>query len=288
MVRKLGRYIGLQFEEVIYSKLTDDFGGHPFLIRQACSVIHEECKGDRPAIVDKPLYEKIKKQFFENANHYLDMVVQVLKDWYSDEYEMLKFLAQEDISSFTEFAEDNLNFTKHLIGYGLLQKSKNGYAFNIEALKEYLGKQHKYERINLSEAEKLEEISKRRNALEKSLRKIFRNTLKMNFGGKKALEKIIAAIPENRRESLRSYNIDTILSPDSSPLFLLDLTHLLKREWELFQHVFETEKNKSVLMLQEINQYGRPDAHAKSIDNNQFQQLRIYFTQLEVVTDEWG
>jgi hypothetical protein len=288
MVGKLGRFIGLEFDDVIYSKLTDDFGGHPFLIRQACSVIHNECKGDRPAKVDKPLYEKVKKQFFNNASHYLDMVVQVLKDWYPDEFEMLKYLAQEDTKTFTDFAEDNLNFTKHLIGYGLLQKSSNGYAFNIEALKKHLGNQYKYERINMSESDKLQEISTRRNAIEKSLRKISRNTLKMNLGKKKGLEKMISAIPSHRRESLESYDIDGLLSPDSSPLFLLDITNLFKRDWEIFKHIFEMGKTKLILMLEEINQYGRPDAHAKKIDNNQFQQLRIYFSQLEVIVDEWS
>lgn len=37
MVRKLGRYMGMKFDERIYGLLTEDFGGHPFLIRQFCS-----------------------------------------------------------------------------------------------------------------------------------------------------------------------------------------------------------------------------------------------------------
>ena len=31
MVRKLGRYMGLHFDEMLYAKLVEDFGGHPFL-----------------------------------------------------------------------------------------------------------------------------------------------------------------------------------------------------------------------------------------------------------------
>ena len=287
MVRKLGRYIGLKFDEVIFSKLTDDFGGHPFLIRQACSVIHEHCTGDRPALVDKPLYEKVKKQFLAQASDYLDMIIQVLKDWYPDEFEMLKYLANNDVKTFTEFAEDNLNFTKHLIGYGLLQRSDNGYAFNIEALSDYLSRRHKYERINLSEDEKLEEISRRRNSLEKSLRKIVRNVLKTTYGKNKALDVVLSAIPSSRRDSLSSLNIDQILSTDYSPLFFLDLVNLFKRDWESFKHVFNMEKQKLVLILEEINTIGRPDAHAKSITKDQFDQLRIYFNTLDTVFDEW-
>ncbi len=287
MVQKLGNYTGLKFDEIIFSKLADDFGGHPFLIRQACSVIHDECKLDRPVKVDKALYEKTKKKFIDNLTHYLNMVTQVLKDWYPDEYEMLKYLAHEDMDAFNEFAYDNAEFTKHLIGYGLIQHSGNGYAFNIEIIKEYLSHQHKYERINLTNDEMVEEVSRRRNILEKGLRKIIKNTLKIKMGKKKALEKLLSSITEPRRASLASYDIDGLLSVDSSPLFFLDLKNVISREWESFEHIFEMEKNKIILMLDEINTIGRPEAHAKKIEQSDFDQLRLYFNKLESIIDDW-
>lgn len=287
MVNKLGKYIGLDFDEIIFSKLTDDFGGHPFLIRQACSVIHKECKGERPIKVDKALYEKTKKKFIENSTHYLDMVIQVLKDWYPDEYEMLKYLSQGDTNTFLEFATDNSEFTKHLIGYGLIQHSANGYAFNIEAVKEYMCNEHKYERINLTEVEKVEEVSRRRNILEKNLRKIIKNSLKMKFGQKKALEKLLASVAEKRRTTLNSLSFDDIMAIDSSPLFFLELKNIINREWESFQHIFEIEKEKMMLILDEINKVGRPEAHAKKIEKSDFDQMRLYFNKLEPILEEW-
>lgn len=287
MIRKLGQYIGLKFDDIVISKLADDFGGHPFLIRQACSVIHDECSGDRPATVDKALYEKIKQQFFDNSTHYLDMIVQVLRDWYLDEYDMLKFLSQNDLDSFNVLAEDNPNFTRHLIGYGIIQKSNYGYSFKIEAVKEYLGIQHKYERIHLSNEEKVEEISRRRNTLERTLRKIIRNTLVMRYGKNKALEKVLAAIPSSRTESLRSYDINEILKTDNSPLYFIDLENILKRDWGDFENIFTSEKGKTILMLSEINSIGRPDAHAKSINEDNFTLLRIHFNTIEDILKEW-
>ncbi|MBN0764899.1 hypothetical protein JTM21_41235, partial [Pseudomonas aeruginosa] len=41
MVTRLGDYMGLKFDALISAKLTEDFGGHPFLIRQACSQINK-------------------------------------------------------------------------------------------------------------------------------------------------------------------------------------------------------------------------------------------------------
>lgn len=288
MVKKLGSYVGLNFDEIIFSKLTDDFGGHPFLIRQACSVIHNEYKGERPVKVDKALYEKTKKQFIENSTHYLNMVIQVLKDWYSDEYEMLKYLAQGDTATFLEFANDNTEFTRHLIGYGLIQHSSNGYAFNIESVKEYISNEHKYERINLSEEEKVEEVSRRRNILEKQLRKVIKNSLKINFGQKKALEKLLSSLPEKRRESLNTWKFDDLVAIDSSPLYFLELKNLVSREWDSFKNVFEMDKGKLILMLDEINAIGRPEAHAKNIQQSDFEQMRLYFNRLESILNEWA
>lgn len=287
MVSQLGKYIGLDFDEIIYSKLTEDFGGHPFLIRQACSVIHNESRGERPIKVDKALYEKIKNKFIDNSSHYLDMVIKVLRDWYPDEYEMLKYLAQGNIETFLEFASNNNDLTKHLIGYGLIQHSVNGYAFNIEAVREYMNVEHKYERINLTDDEKVEEIDRRRNVLEKNLRKIIKNTLIITFNKKKALEKLIASIPENRRGSLAVYSLDEILSADSSPLFFLELINIINREWDSFKNIFEVEKERLLIILNDINTLGRAGAHAKTIEQTDFEQLRLHFNKLEKIFQEW-
>ena len=80
MIRKLGRYMGLKFDEIIYGKITEDFGGHPFLMRQICSTINSISSGDRPTYVDKALYEKAKQHFLLNSKHYVEMVIQVLSD----------------------------------------------------------------------------------------------------------------------------------------------------------------------------------------------------------------
>lgn len=288
MIRKLGRYMGLRFDEVLYSKLVEDFGGHPFLIRQFCSKVHEACRGDRPVQVDKSLYLKIMQSFQRTAIDYLAMIVSVLRDWYPDEYDMLRILAQGDQKAFSAFAEDHAVYTKHLIGYGLITQSVHGFGFNIEALRVYLNNLHKFERLNLTADEKVAEVSARRNRIEKSLRVLVRNTLRAAYGRKKAGEVVLKAIPERRRESIGTSEIDVLLARDTSPLFFLELISIIKREWDSFQNVFELEKNKIELMLEEINSSGRPDAHAKYVDNDEFDQLRLYFKKLERILEDWS
>jgi len=235
---------GLHFDEILFSKLVEDFGGHPFLIRQFCSEINKACKGDRPEQVDRALYNSVMSKFRRVAIDYLSMIVSVLHEWYPEEYEMLRFLAHGDHTSFAAFADDHALYTKHLIGYGLVTQSDHGFSFNIEALREYLNNLHKYERLNLSDDEKTAEISARRNRIGKLLRVTIRNSLHSACGRKKAGECVLAAITNKRRKSVGTADIDVLLSRDSSPLFFLELIAVIKRERPAFQNVFEMEKNK--------------------------------------------
>jgi hypothetical protein len=288
MVRRLGRYVGLQFDELIYAKLCDDFGGHPFLIRQICSLIHRSAAGDRPLRVDKALYQGVKKEFTRSAVDYLEMIVQVLQDWYPDEYDMLRFLAQGDDSTFAQFARDHERYTRHLIGYGLIEQGATGYCFKVEAVRTFLETSHRYERLNLTDEEKRAEISLRRNRIERGLRGLVRNTLRTAYGKKKASERVLAAVPESRRSRLRDHDIDALLDPESSGLFFLELIQLIERDWDVFQNILEMDKDEARVLLNAVNRDGRPDAHAKAVDADTFAQLRLHFKKLEGILEEWG
>lgn len=287
MVRKLGRYMGLHFDEMLYAKLVEDFGGHPFLIRQFCSDVHKACAGDRPVKVDRALYGKVMTTFRRTAIDYLSMIVSVLRDWYPDEYDMLRFLAQDDQDTFASFAQDHATYTKHLIGYGLMTQSAHGYTFNIEALREYLNNLHKYERLNLSDDEKVAEISARRNRIERLLRVAVRNALRAAYGRKKAGERVRGSLSEKRRVSVGTSDIDILLSRDTSPLYFRELISVVTREWSALQNLFELEKGKLLLILEEVNESGRPDAHAKYVSDDEFAQLRLYLKKLETILDAW-
>ena len=128
MVSKLGRYMGLRFDEVLYGKLVEDFGGHPFLIRQFCSKIHEACKGEnRPVDVDRALYRRVMDEFGSTVEAYLGMMIDVLREWYRDEYDMLVFLATQDFDMFEQLAAEHARYTSHLKGYGLVAQGRHGF-----------------------------------------------------------------------------------------------------------------------------------------------------------------
>lgn len=286
MVSRLGDYMGLKFDPLLFGKLTEDFGGHPFLIRQMCSLINKLASSNRPVSVDKAVYLKAKKEFGANSFDYLEMMVHVLREWYPDEYDMLRFLAQGDFDNFNNFANNHDNYTRHLIGYGIIQGGDNGYTFNLESLAEVIRKNHTYEKLNLSQEEKVQEVSLRRSRLEKKLRSLIKNCLRVSFGAKEASVRVLSALPEKRREALQKEGLASLLDKDQSPLFFLELISVVRREWGAFENMVTIDKPKFVLMLEEINTSGRPDAHAKLISDEDFTQLRLYFKKIDDLFDE--
>lgn len=91
MVRSMGRIMGLKFEEPVYGKMFEDYGGHPFLIRRVFSQIAHQNQ-ERPITINRIKYTNARDQF-NFTNNYFEMILEVLIKFYPDEYEMLKFLA---------------------------------------------------------------------------------------------------------------------------------------------------------------------------------------------------
>jgi hypothetical protein len=85
MVRRLGRIMGLRFDEIVYSKLTEDFGGHPFLIRHVCSLINKLSSGERPTDINNIVYEKVQPKFYAEYGNFIQMILNVLKNYYPDD-----------------------------------------------------------------------------------------------------------------------------------------------------------------------------------------------------------
>ncbi|MDO8283282.1 MAG: hypothetical protein Q7U10_11790 [Thermodesulfovibrionia bacterium] len=286
MVNRIGTIMGLSFDDIICSKLTDDFGGHPYLIRHMCSLINRNVLKKRPAHVNKLIYEDSKKTFINKYSSYTEMILTVLIDFYKDEYEMLKYLAIGENRTFFEFSNLSPNYTNHLLGYGIIEKHDDGYCFKIEAVKDYLMGKHKYVNLDLSQEDILKEISERRNRLEPLIRHIIRTQFIANYGKKKALNNILNIIDTNRRDKFKLLSYDEIFDSKTTPLYFEDLRKIIIEHWDVFSNIFEIEKRYIDSMMKEVNKY-RPDAHAKTIDKNELDNFRKSITQLEQLVDKF-
>lgn len=298
MVQRLGGYMGIDFTDTICGHLEEDFGGHPLLIRQMCSFIHKNTHEKRPFKVDKSFYNDIKKRFYLSStgfNKYAEMILNVLVSDYPDEYDMLTFLATGDNASFNGFAQIDRSYTSHLLNYGIIEENAkhDGYSFKIEAIGDYLRQKMRYQRINLTQEEKWAEIGERRNRLEPKLRNFVRVQLKSGHGLATATDRIKSALigddPSNKEriKRMRSPVYNDFFDPHKVNIYLRTLFKVISDNYEkCFRNLFEEDVDLFKAKAKIIASYGRPDAHAKEIDDNEFQLFRSAMSWLEGVIND--
>ncbi len=286
MVKKLGRLMGLKFDDLVYAKLTEDFGGHPFLIRHVCSVINTLCPPERPFTIDKSLYERGKLLFSQKHNNYVEMILGVLNDYYNDEYAMLEYLALEDIETFNDLANLSPYYTNHLLGYGIIDKPNDTFYFKIETVKDYLVQKNKYKKIGLTPEAMIAEISERRNNIEPKLRLIVRNQLKASLGKSAAKEAVLDILGERRKNDLSKFSFEDLFDPNKSEIYWEDLRKIINKYWDVFKNIFARNQQDFDIKMQFINKM-RADAHAKVVSKDDMQYFRICMSGIENLVGDY-
>lgn len=279
MLNRLGGYMGIQFTPEVIAHVQEDFGGHPLLIRQMCSYIHRSIPTTRPVEIRTQDYLVYKKRFYDDQSgftQYAQMILQVLSDWYPDEYQMLVWLAIEDEDNFNECAQDS-SFIQHLKSYHIIEENgtQAGYHFKIEALQNFLVNKNKFQRPLTSAEDREKEIMIRRSNIEKKLRKLLKRQLKSSIGEEKAKEEMIRAI-YGAKEIGHKSNIPYSDFFDSSKheLYLKTLFDVIDRNYGLFENLFEANKETFDSKWRLLNQYRRTDAHAVHISDSDFTTFR--------------
>lgn len=281
MIRRIGKRMGVNFEESIYTNINEEYGGHPFLIRQVCSIIAKRSFSQRkPVSIGKISYREAVKDFEENSYNYLEMIIGVLKEHYQDEFELLITLANEDSNTFKENTNKKHNSLAHLLGYGILGKDNENYYFIIESMKHYLLEINKYRKIETTIEQRWSEISERRNIAEKKLRTIIKTTLKSMYGEDLAKEAVLDVLGKNRKQDYLSKGYNDLFDPNSSTIFFEDLRKIISKEWSSFANIFAKSKKETFDTLGFINKY-RADAHAKDITLDEFTMFRLSMVKIE-------
>lgn len=280
MVRRLGRIMGLRFSEILYSKLTEDYGGHPFLIRHVCSVINKLASGERPNDINKTMYENAKGYFNREYSGFIQMIINVLLNHYPDEYLMLEYLALGEIKKFNGLVQDYPNYVNHLLGYGIISRLGDTYEFQIESIKQYLVEKGRYKKMELTKDEMLAEISERRNILEPKLRSIVKTQMQAAYGVSQASREVLITYGSRRQSKYGHLSYDSLFNPNECEIYFEDLRKLVVKHWELFKNIFSGDKTDFNQKMLAINKY-RADAHAKDLDMTHMQYFRLCITEIE-------
>lgn len=286
MVKSIGGYMGIHFDKEIFTSLTNDYGGHPFLIRHVCSLINKQIGIKRPYKVSKYEYQARKAEYDNKINNYIKLIMSVLQNWYPKEYELLEILVVEGNEEFKEkvfnvYGIDAANIIEHLFGYGIIEEVNENYYITIDAIKKYIMNQTKLEKKLVNNQEKWATINLRRNKIEGSIKQIIVAVLKSNFG-KKTKDEVLKHIPKGRRESLRQFELKEIFD---NYLYFSDLKNIINARWKMFEKIF-VDKQKFQYFFDYINNK-RVDAHNKSISNDDMGILLIAFKWFDEIIDQF-
>ncbi|HHX8549373.1 TPA: ATP-binding protein [Vibrio alginolyticus] len=272
MVETIGSYMGMSFDNEVFTYLTDDFGGHPFLIRQVCSKLFKEKGGSKQLLITKFNYEGKRDVLNKSVTDYLDLIVSVLRERYPEEYELIEYLAAGDYATFNDFYRLSEKLVEHLVGYGLVVNSDDHFHFTIKSIEGYINDVSNVKKAPKNNQEKWTRVCSLRNELESNLRTLVKRNLKYKYGVDEAKKMFVAIIsPPSRQKQLEAMSYNDIFT---SHLYFQDISKVIEKNWQDFGSIFKGDKGRFKQYMEFINSH-RADAHANSISSEDIAILEI-------------
>ncbi|GGR99749.1 hypothetical protein GCM10008960_28020 [Deinococcus sedimenti] len=290
MIDTIGSYMGVDFDDDSKIFINERFGGHPLLIRLACSRLFQKYDSpDSGDIIITESYVKshissIESDLYRFATH----IIFVLEKWYPNEYSMLEWLSQGETEVFADLARKHPEYVSHLKNYRIIDSDSLQIKINLimKYLSNRLSGKIKDDTDIMSD---WQDITAIRNTIEPLLRKFIKATLKYKYGKDGWIKKVLAAVPEKDREKLVGIDADDILQ---SRLYLLNLREIINKYWDDFKFLESGEKrnqiskNSMLIFIDTINN-NRQDAHAKDVSPIEMDALRISSRNIKLVLEDY-
>lgn len=139
LLQGLGNLMGLYWSEEAIGFVHNRIGGHPLLVRAYGSIIHR-ANPNRETVLRVTLDDvvKLSSDFMLMMEPQLSQMLDVIRDYYSDEYALLDILADGKIGEFKQLVEVFPAEIEHLRGYGLLEFNDSRCAIAIEPLQTWI------------------------------------------------------------------------------------------------------------------------------------------------------
>lgn len=300
MVRSIGKYAGLRFSEDVYPYLANRFGGHPYLIRIACSEVWKDCETKSPEqVCDVPL-----QSFLLAAPRIRDRVRQPIKDillslawWYPEEYDLLRILAEGDEQFVRDYLEDRPGSMLQFLRYGVLRK--DGDQLAIEDVREFLrneGASFKdaigpFTRGEISptilpeipDLDALARLAQKRYELEVRLRRAVLLYLGVRFSGdNSAIAKAMLKGMMSRPDRDRPQDLFVGRTPREviQDLYMLDLKFIIVANWDVFGVVFANKQQWFIDRMDTVNQARQFEAHTKPVNFTDLERFEAAYSWL--------
>jgi hypothetical protein len=301
MVRTIGRYSSLSVDEPVYSHLQRVYGGHPFLIRLACSEVWKAAETQSPehrATVTVRTFENLQSQIRARLERPVKDILLSLVWWYPEEYDLLRILAGGDSAFLAEYLRNEPGSILQFARYGLL--SPDGTEFAIADLREFLSEQGEQYKRELSpftrgdmppellpqvpDLDLLGELFRKRSDVELRLRRVIITYLNVrcHFNGANVARSMAKALKprKDRPASGAELFVGRTAQDVVNELFTEDLKHIVLANWDVFAGLFEGNKRRFEMNMDTLNSARRYDAHTKPIEAEEAENIRNSYSWL--------
>lgn len=293
MVRTLGKYAGLKFDEEVYQYLQISYGGHPFLTRIACSEVWRAT--DRSSVLEstRVTIEDFKRRNAEIRARLSQPIRDILLSlvwWYPEEYELLQILASGDDSFFKDYLASSTTSVVRFAQYGILASELDGQ-FAIADLRDFLIQHGEDYKKSISyfmrgdmppellpevpDLDLLANLFRKKCDVEIQLRRaiIVYLGVHCNWDNSKIAELMGKALT-GKRERTNPENLFIGRRPQDviNELYTVDLKAIIIHNWSIFSPLFETNKSRFEMNMDTINRARRVDAHTKPVSQKEAEE----------------
>jgi hypothetical protein len=285
MIKKVARSAGLIFSDECADIVAAACGDMPYWVRKACSYIHRQIEDSRPLSLAEGQTVKFVNEFIRTegatiaqvAVSHLFRVFPELEAPALNQVSELKteinkrlanILENYGVTSASASGRIKTETTMIAAGLRLYQEQRQAQISSLPGAVQSASASSGRSDPSLEEwADDLAVINKQRNLLERKLRQVAVNFLRMDTLAEKSRgtvkSRILLAIPTEQRKKFDAIGADELIEK----LNWSDLTALVKKEWRVFQSLFN---DLSQFELQASIVNDRPDAHAKKFDAAEF------------------
>jgi len=282
MIRSIGRYAGLRFKDAAYSTVQDLYGGHPYLIRIACSEIwqdHRSLDSTRIAEIGPETFTSSSTRIRVRLSQPIKDILLSLVWWYPDEYALLQILADGDVSFVQQYMKESPDSVIQFAQYGLLRSDGQ---FAISEIREFLCKHGEVYRQELSpfsrsdvdpdllpispDLKALGRLFQLKSELETKLRKVIVMYLGVQFGWKPA--KIATAMSKGMhkrsdRPDPSALFVGRTPQQVANELYVTDMKSIIVENWEVFRNVFDDNRARFEMNMDGVNVARQADGHTR-------------------------
>jgi hypothetical protein len=299
MVRSIAKYSGVALDEDCFDLLKADYGGHPYLIRLACSEVMRslgEPSVDKKVMISKSNFDAVTDNIAIRLAQPIKDIMLSLVWWYPDEYELLCLLADGDAAFVQGFLASEPEKASRFARYGLLEAGNGTFAikdlqtFLVKSGLEYKKAISPFTRGDfplecLPEEPNIADLAvlfERRTEVEYALRKLLITVLEYRFAfdQAKVANAISGALPKNNGDRAQLF-IGRMPKDAVSELYLSDIKPVFVKNWDNFSAYFGRKPDRFEMNLDTINIARRYEAHTKPVSARDFDDFQNSYSWLK-------